>query len=70
MDLLTEAFSDAGPIVGGGGVRVTPPESSAWMVGRAEATCWVESDDDEEDEELSELAGRPRRSTGGPESSS
>lgn len=44
--------------MGGGGRRVTPPESSAWIVGRASATTGAESSD----------AGA-RLNFGGPESS-
>src|SRR5580658_3921059 len=48
----------AGPAVGGGGRRVTPPESSAWSVGRASATTGAESS-----------AAGARLTLGGPESS-
>jgi hypothetical protein len=48
----------AGPAVGRVGRRVTPPESSAWIVGRASATAGVESS-----------GAGARLNFGGPESS-
>jgi hypothetical protein len=57
-EILSRPAMRAGPSVGGGGRRVTPPESSAWIVGRASAITGAESSD----------AGA-RLNLGGPESS-
>ena len=58
-DILSlPAMRALGPSVGAGGRRVTPPESSAWIVGRASATTGAESS-----------AAGARLNFGGPESS-
>ena len=61
-------ISPGAAITGADGPRVTPLTSSACKLGRASATTGA-LEFEEDEELLSELAGRPRRKAGGPGSS-